>query len=640
MIRMDRPWLKKLVLYCEPSDALRVIFNVGICTNDQHPQRRLENQWRFQEDRCWKCKPLFKSHPASNGIPFQFPTRKGNPESWPAMLSRSSCLEKSDGSTCKRRVGLQLLFETTKKYVEKQGTKTPPENITAILFIHRTVAWESLVLVPLFRCALPSFLQSLLSSFGTCKGHGVKIICSETSLLKTCRNTRPPHQHRVDWPQRCQELNLTAASEGLWIWMKPAWNHITGKRTRIARISKSSVGRVWSGLRSFSCSQHEPRNVTHKKYTIYLICSRAVSVLKRGEHYARRQGWSISRFDGRRKHITNGMSVWYLLMYFLCAEPKTIFPAQRGVLVLLLGSGGWDVFARRCFCVCNRPQPFATVGNRWQPSASDYRGGKMAVPMASSATVVRFQMSHSFVSRGRRGTLWHSNMFHNASKVVFYGRRNTLLLRLFQKMICILRGRRIALEISVVILRCRRSTSDVSRCVFLASPNVRSPSSGDCVQIPWQAWGILKVSFCMASAAFGENLSCVECSFAWQPQCLARSTLHTSPLHFTLDTPHSTLGSTLYTPHFILHTAHLTLYTLHCTHSTLYSLHSAPYTLHSSLHTLYFTLRSPHSALQTPHCTLHTVHFTLHTLHFTLLSPYSILYTPPLSTLHAPNFTL
>ena len=56
------------------------------------------------------------------------------------MLSRSSCLEKSDGSTCKRRDGLQLLFETTKKYVEKQGTKTPPENITAILFIHRTVA--------------------------------------------------------------------------------------------------------------------------------------------------------------------------------------------------------------------------------------------------------------------------------------------------------------------------------------------------------------------------------------------------------------------------------------------------------------------------------------------------------------------
>ena len=41
------------------------------------------------------------------------------------------------------------------------------------------------------------------------------------------------------------------------------------------------------------------------------------------------------------------------------------------------------VFARRCATVRNRPQPFATVRNR-------LREGRMAVPLASSATVVTF----------------------------------------------------------------------------------------------------------------------------------------------------------------------------------------------------------------------------------------------------------
>ena len=37
----------------------------------------------------------------------------------------------------------------------------------------------------------------------------------------------------------------------------------------------------------------------------------------------------------------------------------------------------------------------------------------------------RFQMSRCFVSRGRRGTSWHSDVFCNVSKVVLCGRRNT-----------------------------------------------------------------------------------------------------------------------------------------------------------------------------------------------------------------------
>ena len=68
-----------------------------------------------------------------------------------------------------------------------------------------------------------------------------------------------------------------------------------------------------------------------------------------------------------------------------------------------------------------------------------------------------------------------------------------LLLHRFPKMIrCICRGRSSALETSIVILRGRRSTSDVSCCVFFANRNVRAAFSGDKVEIPWQAWHFVR----------------------------------------------------------------------------------------------------------------------------------------------------
>ena len=42
------------------------------------------------------------------------------------------------------------------------------------------------------------------------------------------------------------------------------------------------------------------------------------------------------------------------------------------------------------------------------------------------------------------------------------------------------------LETSIIILRGRRSTLDVSCCSLFAHPIVRAASSGDNVQIPWQ----------------------------------------------------------------------------------------------------------------------------------------------------------
>ena len=44
------------------------------------------------------------------------------------------------------------------------------------------------------------------------------------------------------------------------------------------------------------------------------------------------------------------------------------------------------------------------------------------------------------------------------------------------------------LDVSIVILRVRRNTLDASCCVFFANRIGRAASSGDKVQIPWQAW--------------------------------------------------------------------------------------------------------------------------------------------------------
>ena len=78
-----------------------------------------------------------------------------------------------------------------------------------------------------------------------------------------------------------------------------------------------------------------------------------------------------------------------------------------------------------------------------------------------------FKTGCHVVLRGRRGTVWHYNMFHTMSKIALLA--GAILLRRFQKQYCIFRGRRNTLETSDVILRGRRSTLDVSCCVFCES---------------------------------------------------------------------------------------------------------------------------------------------------------------------------
>jgi len=63
-----------------------------------------------------------------------------------------------------------------------------------------------------------------------------------------------------------------------------------------------------------------------------------------------------------------------------------------------------------------------------------------------------------------------------------------ILLRRFQTMRGSFRGGRSTLHVSIVIFLGRRSTLDVSCSVFCANRIGRAASSGDKVQIPWQAW--------------------------------------------------------------------------------------------------------------------------------------------------------
>ena len=76
--------------------------------------------------------------------------------------------------------------------------------------------------------------------------------------------------------------------------------------------------------------------------------------------------------------------------------------------------------------VCSLDVAFvvATVRNRSQPFArSPY--GRAYGKFCRGGPFWRFQTSGCFVSRGRCGTSWHSDVFWNVSKVVLRGRRNT-----------------------------------------------------------------------------------------------------------------------------------------------------------------------------------------------------------------------
>ena len=117
----------------------------------------------------------------------------------------------------------------------------------------------------------------------------------------------------------------------------------------------------------------------------------------------------------------------------------------------------------------------------------------MAVPMVSSAEVVLFGCFKRLVASFRvAGVALRDIQKCSVTCRKSFCVAGTILLRRFQKMCCIFRGRRSTLDVSIVIFRGRRSALDVSCCVFFVNRIGRAASSGDKVQIPWQAWHFVR----------------------------------------------------------------------------------------------------------------------------------------------------
>ena len=133
-------------------------------------------------------------------------------------------------------------------------------------------------------------------------------------------------------------------------------------------------------------------------------------------------------------------------------------------------------------CSLDVVQPSATVRNR----SCDCH---MAVPIGSFPGVVIFGRFTCRVASFRVAgvalrDMWTCLMTCWKSFCV----AGAILLRRFQNMRCIFRGRRSTLDVSSVIFRGRRSTSDVSCIVFVGNRIGTAVRSGDRVQIAWQAW--------------------------------------------------------------------------------------------------------------------------------------------------------
>ena len=112
----------------------------------------------------------------------------------------------------------------------------------------------------------------------------------------------------------------------------------------------------------------------------------------------------------------------------------------------------------------------------------------MAVPMVSSAKGVTFGGFTCGVASFRvAGVALRDIQTCLVACRKSFSVAGAILLRRFQKMCCSFRGRRSTLDVSIGILRGRRSTLTCRVACFFANRIVRAWLSGDKVQIPWQA---------------------------------------------------------------------------------------------------------------------------------------------------------
>ena len=158
---------------------------------------------------------------------------------------------------------------------------------------------------------------------------------------------------------------------------------------------------------------------------------------------------------------------------------NTFFPeCVARVPVSLWGLEVEGVFARRCATVRNRSQPFAV--NWGEPY------GRASGESAKAVTFGGFKGRATSFRVAGVALCDIPTCFHDVSKVVCVWQAQYFRV-VFRRCVAIFRGRRCTwVETSIVMSRGRRSTSDVSCCA--SERNVRAASSGDNVQIAWQAW--------------------------------------------------------------------------------------------------------------------------------------------------------
>ena len=182
----------------------------------------------------------------------------------------------------------------------------------------------------------------------------------------------------------------------------------------------------------------------------------------------------------------------YVRMYCTCIIQPFSFP--ECVAKVPVSLWGWRVcsldVAFTTATVRNCLQPFATVCNRSQPFARG-RYGRAYGKFCNRGHFWRFHfhMSRSLVSRGRRGTSWHSDVFRNVSKVVVCGRRNTFAPFSedeFQFSWQVQHSGRDRLHFAWQAQHFRGVV------LWFCESHCQAASCGDNVQILWQAWHFVR----------------------------------------------------------------------------------------------------------------------------------------------------
>ena len=264
-----------------------------------------------------------------------------------------------------------------------------------------------------------------------------------------------------------------------------------------------------------------------------------------------------------------------------------------------------------------------------------------------------FPALRSFMLRGRRGTLWRSDVFRHASNNCFVWHVQHFCYVFRRCAVFSMAGAALWRPLmsfcmaGTTLSMCRVACFCESHCQCCAKWRQGANSvAGVAFCERW--WKIMEASTSILRLVDTLHFTLyTSLHTLLSTLCTPHSTLYA--LHSTLDTLDSTLDtphSTLYTSHFALDTWHSTLY---IPRSTLYTLDSTLDTLHSTLCTLHFRLHSPHFTLYTVHCTLDTtlyiVYFALHavrsklyTLHLTLHTPHEAVH--PHSTRYTSHFAL